>query len=121
MKLRSFAIAFSLLIVTNVNAQLSTVFIRGGANLARVTATNLDDKALVSFQLGCIGNVPITPNIAFQPGLIFTGKGTKSQAGTTSDNTYYQATSKPYYVEIQVNLVFKTGSAGYYRFVAGAR
>ncbi len=120
MKLRSFAIAFSLLIVTNVNAQLSTVFIRGGANLARVTATNLDDKALVSFQLGCIGNVPITPNIAFQPGLIFTGKGTKSQAGTTSDNTYYQATSKPYYVEIQVNLVFKTGSAGYTRFFAGA-
>ena len=69
MKLRSFAIAFSLLIVTNVNAQLSTVFIRGGANLAHVTGVNLNAKAVISFQLGVIGNVPITPNIAFQPGL----------------------------------------------------
>ena len=120
MKPRSFAVAFSLLIVTNVNAQLSTVFIRGGANFANITATNFETKAVVSFQLGFIGNVPITPNIAFQPGLIFTGKGTKSQSGNTSDNTYYQATSKPYYVEIPANLVFKTGTSGYTRFFAGA-
>ena len=113
-------IAFSLLIVTNVNAQLSTVFIRGGANLAHITGTNLNAKAVISFQLGCIVNVPITPNIAFQPGLIFTGKGTKSQSGNTSDNTYYRATSIPYYVEVPANLVFKTGSAGYTRFFAGA-
>ena len=120
MKLRCFVIAFSLLIVTNINAQMSTGFIRGGANLAHVTATNLDVKPVISFQFGFIGNVPITPNIAFQPGLIFTGKGTKSQSGNTSDGTYYQATSNPYYVEILTNLVFKTGSAGYTRFFAGA-
>jgi hypothetical protein len=120
MKPRSFVIAFSLVIVTNVNAQMSTVFIRGGANIASVTATNLATKPVISFQFGLIGNVPINPSIAFQPGLIFTGKGTKSQAGNTSDNTYYEATSNPYYVEIPANLVFKTGSAGYTRFVAGA-
>jgi hypothetical protein len=75
---------------------------------------------VISFQLGFLGNVPITPTIAFQPGLIFTGKGTQSQSGNTSDDTYYQTTSKPYYVEIPANLVFKTGSSGYTRFFAGA-
>ena len=120
MKPRSFAIAFSFLIVTNVNAQLTTVFVRGGANYANITATGVDTKAVMSFQLGCIANVPITPGMAFQPGLILTGKGAKSQSGNTSDDTYYQATSKPYYVEIPANLVFKTGTSGYTRFFAGA-
>ena len=124
MKLKSFTTAFSLLIVIFANAQMSTGFIRAGVNLANVTITDggaVDDaKMLTSFQVGFIGNVPITPYIAFQPGLVFTGKGTKSQSGSTTDNTYYRATSNPYYIEIPANIVFKSGSSGYTRFFAGA-
>jgi hypothetical protein len=120
MKPRSFSIAFCLLIVTNINAQMPTVSIRGGANLAHITGANLNAKEVISFQFGFIANVPINPNIAFQPGLVFTGKGTKSQSAKTSDNTYYNATCNPYYIEIPANLVFKTGSAGFTRFCLGA-
>jgi len=124
MKLRFFVTALCLSIVVCVNAQMVTGFIRAGVNLANVTITGdgaIDDaKSLTSFQVGSIINVPITPYIAFQPGLIFTGKGTKSQSGSTNDNTYYRATSNPYYFELPANLVFKTGSSGYTRFFAGA-
>src|SRR4029078_8504126 len=100
MKLRSFATAFSLLIVISVNAQMTTAFIRAGVNLANVTITDdgaIDNaKSLTSFQLGFLVNVPIAPYIAFQPALVFTGKGTKSQSGSTTDATYYRATSNPY-------------------------
>ena len=124
MKLKSFLAAFSLLMAICVNAQMTTGFFRAGVNLANVTITDggaVDDaKTLTSFQVGFIGNIPITPFIAFQPGVVFTGKGTKSQSGSTTDNTYYRATSNPYYIEIPANIVFKSGSSGYTRFFAGA-
>jgi len=103
---------------------MTTCFFRAGVNLANVTVTNdgaIDEtKSLTSFQAGFIVNVPITPYIAFQPGVVGTGKGTKSQSGNMNDNTYYRASSNPYYIEIPANLVFKTGSSGYTRFFAGA-
>jgi len=124
MKLKSFATFFLLIIVLCVNAQMTTCFFRAGVNLANVTVTNdgaIDEaKSLTSFQAGFIVNVPITPYIAFQPGVVGTGKGTKSQSGNMNDNTYYRASSNPYYIEIPANLVFKTGSSGYTRFFAGA-
>lgn len=124
MKLRSAAIALTLLIGVYVHAQMSTGFVRAGVNLANITTTGKGTtdqrKSLISFQFGFIGNVPITPNIAFQPGLIFTGKGTKSESGSTGDQTYYRATTSPYYIEIPANFLAKTGSSGYTRFFAGA-
>ena len=53
-----------------------------------------------------------------QPGIIFTGKGTKTQSGKQGDATWYRATSNPYYIELPLNLVFKT--PGPARFFAGA-
>ena len=54
-----------------------------------------------------------------QPGLLFTGKGSKTQSGNTNDATYYRATTNPYYIEVPVNLVFKTPT-GPVKFFAGA-
>ena len=100
-------LAFTSLVITT-SAQILKV----GVNVANVTTTNDGDideaNALTSFQVGLLLNLKFLPFTTFQPGIIFSGKGTKTQAGQTSDPTYFRATSNPYYVEIPANFIFKT-------------
>lgn len=107
----------------SVNAQQSSAFIRAGFNMANISVTNDgsvdDNKALGSFQLGIIGDLPLASFLSVQPGLLFTGKGSKTQSGNTSDATYYRASTNPYYIEMPVNLVFKTPAVPV-KFFAGA-
>lgn len=97
--------------------------IRAGVNLANVTITNDgnvdDNKMLTSFQVGFSGDLFITKHFFFQPGIYLTGKGSKTQSGSTTDATYYRATSNPYYIEIPANFVFKTDPLPV-KFFAGA-
>lgn len=92
-------------------AQQSKVFIKGGLNLANISknsAGEVDDaKTLASFHAGIMADLPIGQYFAIQPGLLFTGKGSKIQNGNPSDNNYYKATTNPLYVELPVNAVFK--------------
>lgn len=110
------------LIAGSAHAQSSAI-IRGGVNLANVSVTNnggIDDaKTLTSFQVGVIGDLHLTSFLALQPGLLFTGKGTKTESGTEGSSNWYRATSNPYYLEVPVNLVFKTPT-GPTKFFAGA-
>ena len=102
-----FISAFFLVCMTS-NAQI----LKLGMNVANVSITNDGDVAeansLTSFQAGFLTNFHFLPFISFQPGILFTGKGSKTQSGQTTDATYYRATSNPYYVEIPANFVFKT-------------
>ncbi len=81
-------------------------------NLANVTISNDGTvekaKMLTSFQVGFNGDIKMTPYLFFQPGILFTGKGSKTQSGDVTDPSYYRATSNPYYVEIPANFIFKT-------------
>jgi hypothetical protein len=101
----------------------SSVIVKGGVNFANVTVSDdgdVDDaKSLTSFQVGIIGDVYLAPVLYLQPGIIFTGKGTKTQSGTEGSANWYKATSNPYYIEIPVNLVFKTPGKTT-KFFAGA-
>ena len=120
MKTKFIALAAFLLVVSlSSRAQV----LRVGVNLANVTITNdgdIDDNSmLTSFQAGFTGNLKIAPFLFFQPGILFTGKGSKTQSGATTDANYYRATSNPYYVEIPANFVFKSPTAPI-RFFAGA-
>src|SRR5882757_4835589 len=113
MKKRMFAsLAIVCLFATAVNAQKSSAILRAGLNLANVSINNnggIDDaKTLASFQVGIIGDLNVAPFLAIQPGLIFTGKGTKTQSGTEGSANWYKATTNPYYIELPVNIVFKT-------------
>ena len=118
-----FFIAVACMTAVTVNAQQSSAFFRAGFNMANISITNDgsvdDNKALGSFQLGIIGDLPLAPFLSVQPGLLFTGKGSKTQSGNTNDATYYRATTNPYYIELPVNLVFKTPT-GPVKFFAGA-
>jgi Outer membrane protein beta-barrel domain len=122
-KISLFTTAFLFLTIMGAQAQKSFIMLRGGLNIANVTTTNDGDidkaNSLASFQVGLIGNLHFVPFLSLQTGLVFTGKGSKTQAGSTSDVNYYRATSNPYYLEVPVNLIFKTPT-GPVKFFAGA-
>ncbi|MEI9807920.1 MAG: outer membrane beta-barrel protein [Bacteroidota bacterium] len=111
------------LFMTSVYAQKSSAILKAGINFANVSTNDdggIDDaKTLTSFQVGIIGDLSIAPFFSIQPGLVFTGKGTKVQSGNEGDANWYRATSNPYYLEVPVNLVFKTPT-GPVKFFAGA-
>ena len=112
MKKSIFCATLLSVIVISSHAQKSSAILRGGVNLANVSVTKnggIDDaKMLTSFQVGVIGDLNITSFLALQPGVVFTGKGSKTQRGNEGDAGFFRATSNPYYVEVPVNLVFKT-------------
>jgi len=115
--------SFLLCLVTLSNAQKSSAILRGGVNFANISinddgGTN-DAKSLTSFQVGVLGDFHLVSFLSLQPGLVFTGKGTKTESGTEGGATWYKSTTNPYYLEIPVNLVFKTPTAPV-RFFAGA-
>jgi hypothetical protein len=116
-----FATTCLLTLFTAVKAQ--SVIVRGGVNVANITITNDgsvdDNNSLTSFQAGLLVDIPIISILSFQPGVLFTGKGSKTQSGDQSGNTWYKATSNPYYIEVPANFIFKTPT-GPVKFFAGA-
>ncbi len=112
----------SVMLLATVSFSAKAQIIRAGFNAANISVTNEGDvdenKSLSSFQVGILGDIKIVPFLYFQPGLVFTGKGSKTQSGNTTDPTYYRATTNPYYIEIPANFVLKT--PGPIRFFAGA-
>lgn len=112
-----------LFILLSANAQKSSAILRGGLNLANVSITEsgrIDDaKTLTSFQAGIIGDFNLSDFIALQPGLLVTGKGSKTQSGDPSDANYFKATSNPIYIEVPLNLVFKAPLGSDTKFFAG--
>jgi len=107
-----------------INAQKSSAVLKGGVNLANVSFNengNIDEaNMLTSFHVGIQGDIPIVSFLSLQPGLLLTGKGSKTQAGSTTDATYYRATTNPIYIELPVNLVFKAPLEKDSKFFAGA-
>lgn len=105
-------------------AQNGSAYLKGGLNIANVSTTNdgeIDDaNALASFHIGFMGDLPIGKFFAIQPGLLFTGKGSKLQSGNPNDATYYKATTNPLYVELPVNAVIKFPLSGESSLYAGA-
>ena len=128
MKMRS-ALFVALFLSTGLCSMAQHARLIGGINLANVTVTDngkVDDaKMLSSFQVGLIGDFSLAEVLYLQPGLLFTGKGTKTQSGDPASSRYSKATTNPYYVELPLNFVFKTPlnsgtHASENRFFAGA-
>jgi Outer membrane protein beta-barrel domain len=93
------------------NAQTSSVYIKGGLNIANVSTSSdgrIDDaNALASFHVGIMGDAALGKFFSIQPGILFTGKGSKTQSGQTTDANYFKATFNPYYIEVPINFVVK--------------
>ena len=86
-------------------------YIKAGLNMANVTISDdgrFDDaNMLYSFHAGIVKDLKVAPLIYFQPGVLFTAKGSKTSAGKSTDATYFEAKSNPYYIEVPVNLIIK--------------
>jgi len=106
-------INFSILSFISVTsfAQTGALWLKGGVNFANVSYKNdgeVDDaNMLTSFHVGFMGDINLAKVLAIQPGILFTGKGSKIQSGKPNDNFYYKATANPLYIEIPVNLAIK--------------
>src|SRR5262245_45343085 len=118
--MRTKLLSIFILVLFSLSLQAQTL--KGGVNLANISITDdgdIDDaKTLTSFQVGVNFNMRVLPFLYFQPGISFTGKGSKTQSGETTDATYFRATTNPYYIEIPANFVLKT--PGPIKLFAGA-
>jgi hypothetical protein len=99
--------------------------VKAGINLANVSVNSngrVDDaNSLTSFQVGIVGDFDLAGDlITLQPGILFTGKGSKVQRGTAGQAGYFQQTFNPRYIEVPVNLVFKAPLGNSSRLFAGA-
>ena len=105
---KSILILFIVGIAIGANAQ--KVYVQGGANLANITkdkAGNTDDKkALYSFNAGVMGQFGISKIVDIETGLLFTGKGAKSESNF-GNGDYIKSTFNPLYIELPVNLLVK--------------
>jgi hypothetical protein len=85
--------------------------IKGGLNLANISTTpngRIDDaNTLKSFHIGFAFDIPLAEYFSVQPGLIYTGKGAKTEVGKEGENFYYRASSNPMYLELPINFVGK--------------
>src|SRR4030095_16225727 len=105
-------------------SQQSRAILKAGVNLANVSVTNdgnIDDaNMLTSFQVGILGDIHVASLLYFQPGLVFTGKGSKIEIGRPDENLYAKQTSNPYYIEVPANLVIKLPFNSESHFFVGA-
>jgi len=113
----------SIISISSVSAQ-SSARIVAGVNLANVSVTpdGRINKAheLTSFQVGIIADAHLGSILYLQPGILFTGKGSKVESGDVNSSYYYKATANPYYIEIPFNLVFKLPATGGNKIFLGA-
>lgn len=123
LKLTGLSVLLLSIMTTAVSAQKSSAIIRGGVNLANISNTDeggtSDSRMLTSWQAGIIGDFNLTSFLAIQPGILYTSKGVKTENGDEGDLFYQKLTFNPQYIEVPVNLVFKTPTGGV-KFFAGA-
>src|SRR4030095_475077 len=117
-------VLFTLTISYSAFSQQSRAILKAGVNLANVSITdngNIDDaNMLTSFQVGLLGDIHVTSLLYFQPGLVFTGKGSKIEIGRPSENLYMKQTSNPFYIEVPANFVIKLPFNNESHFFVGA-
>lgn len=101
----------------------SHFIVKAGLNFSNVTVTDdgrIDKaNALTAFHIGLFADLPLAKFLSFQGGLMYSGKGAKTELGKPGDNVYVKATSTPKYIEMPINLVAKL-PLGFTKIVLGA-
>ena len=124
MKMKFLLLSAAACFTTTFAMAQSGAQIRAGLNLANVSTTKdgrvNDANQLTSFQVGIVTDIALGSVLYFQPGLVFSGKGAKTQSGDASTNNYSKATTNPYYIEVPANLLLKAPLGGGTKFFVGA-
>jgi len=115
-------IAAAILLTATANAQHGRF--EAGVNFANVSVTDngrVDNaNMLTSFRVGIVGDIKLAPMVALQPGLYYTGKGSKVQSGDATSMNYFKQTTNPFYFEVPANIVFKFPFGSESHFFVGA-
>lgn len=133
MKKILFASALALISATSF-AQTTTkklnpggLYLKGGLNLANISTNSNGtvDKAnmLTTFHVGVVGDIPLAAAFSFQPGILLSSKGSKTEIYANNNNTtdnYYKLKTNPLYIEIPANFVFKVPFTSESRLFFGA-
>lgn len=124
MKIKIVTLGSALLLI-GLSSQAQKGQLRVGLNLANVSVTDngrVDEaNQLSSFQVGVLTDIKLGSSfLSLQPGLLYTGKGSKVQKGTANQAGYFKQTFNPTYLELPVNLLFKAPIGSTSRFFAGA-
>jgi hypothetical protein len=95
----------------------TTFGIRAGVNFQNITGKDgtgkdLDNKLKTGFNFGFNAEIPVAPEFYFQPGILFSTKGAKSNKTTPS------ATLNLSYLEVPLNFLYK-GSLGSGKILLG--
>jgi len=106
----AFTIATSLTFGQSTESSKTSFGILGGVNFQNLNGKDasgdkLKNDMIIGYHVGVNVQFPIAPEFYFQPGLMFSTKGAKSEftfLGVTSTNTY-----KLSYIELPLNLVYK--------------
>lgn len=106
------------------SANRAAIVVKGGVNFANISVTDNGriDKSntLTRFHVGFGGDLPLAEGLSLQPSLLLSGKGAKSRFNESTDATYWEATTKPLYVELPMNLVGKIPLTNAFRLYIGA-
>lgn len=123
MKMKIVTLCTAAMVVAGTAMAQSTQ-IKAGINLANISVTDNgrveEANQLTSFHVGLVADMPLGSVLSFQPGILFTGKGAKTQSGDASTNNYSKATTNPYYIEVPANLVFKAPIGSSAKLFVGA-
>jgi hypothetical protein len=124
MKMKFLTLGTALLFM-GFHSQAQKGQIRAGINLANVSVTSngrVDEaNQLTSFQAGILFDIPLSSNfLSLQPGILYSGKGSKVQKGTANQAGYFKQTFNPMYLEVPVNFLFKAPLGSSSRLFAGA-
>ena len=103
-------IALLILVGLTANVFAQKTYVQGGVNLANITkdnAGNTDNrKLLYSFNAGIMGAFGLSKTVDIETGLLFTGKGVKSNSDLGNGN-YINTSFNPLFIELPVNLLLK--------------
>ncbi len=102
----------TLLVLTSLalSANAQKAYLQGGANLANITKDNEgntdDRKGLYTFNVGVMGSLGLSKTVDIETGLLFTGKGAKSESNF-GNGDFIRTSFNPLYVELPVNLLLR--------------
>ncbi len=110
MKKKISLISAIILFAMFVQAQGISFGLRGGVNFQNINGSDANDNTLkndilIGYHIGVNAEIPIVPEFYFQPGLLYTLKGNKSEdvfAGQTINST-----TKISYLELDLNFLYK--------------
>lgn len=98
------------IVSTAYSLKAQFVYVQGGLNLANITNSDNggtdDNKTLATFNVGAMVRLDLSDVFDLETGLLFTGRGSKTETSINSNN-YSKEKFNPYYIELPLNAVIK--------------